>query len=107
MVNYKHHIEFSNLQEGAYFASRIVIDEAAIKNYVKSYRKEIKEWCNYMQRRKSKKLSLVPDYQSNSGFLLSPTLKTNPNKNDTSRVKLNSEKSIFLNVSDDDDLQTE
>ena len=43
-LTFKHHIEFTVLNEGQYIASRVVLDEGAIKNYIKSSKDKIRGW---------------------------------------------------------------
>jgi len=37
-------VEFKTISNGAYFASRVLIDEAIIKNYIKANKAKILRW---------------------------------------------------------------
>eukprot|EP00347_Sterkiella_histriomuscorum_P000210 403376762 len=43
-ISYKHHIIFEKLLEGSYFGSRVVLDDAAIKNFIKNNQEMIRGW---------------------------------------------------------------
>ena len=44
VLTFKHHIDFGVLTEGQYLSSRVVLDEGAIKTFIKTSKDNIKEW---------------------------------------------------------------
>jgi len=40
----KQHIEFKSIKKGSFFASRVVIDDAIIRNYIKANKAQILKW---------------------------------------------------------------
>ena len=40
----KQHIEFKTVKRGSFFASRVLIDEAITKNYIKAHKAQILRW---------------------------------------------------------------
>ena len=40
----KQHIEFKTIKRGSFFASRVLIDEAITKNYIKAHKAQILRW---------------------------------------------------------------
>ncbi|CDW89869.1 UNKNOWN [Stylonychia lemnae] len=50
-ISYKHHIVFEKLQEGSYFGSRIVLDEAVAKNFIKNNQSQLRKWCQLPNQR--------------------------------------------------------
>lgn len=48
-ISFRHHIEFGFLTEGQYIASRVVLDDGAIKNFIKTSQTKIKGILNAKQ----------------------------------------------------------
>lgn len=48
----KQQIEFKSIKKGSYFASRVLIDEAIIKNYIKAHKSTILRWIREPHRLK-------------------------------------------------------
>ena len=40
---FRHHIEFGFLTEGQYVASRVVLDDGAVKNFIKASHNKVKD----------------------------------------------------------------